>query len=160
MAEPKKSRNYRHGMYGTTTYRSWSEMKYRCDHPEKSKGHYENIFYCEEWRLFENFLKDMGIRPQGTTLDRIDCHGNYSKENCRWADNYTQENNRTNNVRYEIEGEMLTIPQIARKFGISRSNLSNKVYIKKLNIHDAVNYLVSKKRGDDLSLKEGCLQNQ
>lgn len=137
--------NFKHGMYGTPTYKSWAEMKSRCDHPERSTGHYENVSYCEEWKSFECFFNDMGIRPTGTTLDRIDCNGNYSKENCRWADDFTQQNNRTNNVKYSIDGERLTLTQIARKYDISRSNLANKIYIYKMDIHDAIEYLISKK---------------
>lgn len=138
--------NIKHGMYGTPTYKSWSEMKSRCDHPERSSGHYENVTYCEKWKQFKAFFEDMGIRPTGTTLDRIDNSKGYFKENCRWADNYTQENNRTNNVKYEIDGVNLTLPQIARKYKISRSNLANKVYIHKMDIFEAVAYLLKKKR--------------
>lgn len=128
-----------HGMYGTPTYKSWSEMKHRCGNPKRSD--YVNVSYCEEWEDFRNFLRDMGKRPYGTSLDRIDPKGNYCKENCRWADWETQENNRTNNRRFMYEGDNLTIPQIARKYGISRSNLANKIYIKKMDIVEAVNYL-------------------
>ena len=137
--------NHRHGMYGTPTYKSWSEMKSRCDHPERSTGHYENITYCERWKKFVNFFEDMGIRPDGTSLDRINPSGNYEPENCRWADILTQENNRSNNVFYEIDGEKLTLTQIARKYGVSRSNLANKIYIKKMSMKEALCYLLNKK---------------
>jgi hypothetical protein len=131
-----------HGMYGTPTYKSWSEMKLRCNNPKHSKNNcYEGITYCEEWEDFRNFCKDMGVRPEGTTLDRIDPYGNYEPNNCRWADIYTQENNRRNNKFYIYNNEKLTLPQIARKYNISRSNLANKVYINKMDIVDAVNYL-------------------
>ena len=128
-----------HGMYGTPTYKSWAEMKHRCGNPKKSD--YVNVSYCEEWEYFRNFFRDMGVRPSGTSLDRIDPECDYCKENCRWADWETQENNRTNNRRFLYEGEKLTIPQIARKYGISRSNLANKIYIKKMDIVEAVDYL-------------------
>lgn len=137
--------NLRHGMYGTPTYKSWSEMKCRCDHPKHSRGNYENISYCERWSKFENFFEDMGIRPNGTTLDRINPLGNYEPSNCRWADIFTQENNKTNNVYYDINGEKLTLTQIARKYGISRSNLANKIYINKWDISTAINYLLNRK---------------
>jgi hypothetical protein len=147
----------RHGMYGTPTYKSWSEMKLRCNNPRHSSGNYTGISYCNEWEDFRNFYKDMGERPQGTTLDRINPHGNYGPSNCRWADIYTQENNRRNNVFYIYEGERLTLTQIARKYKISRSNLANKIYIKKMDIKNAVDYLRGR---DDISQKEECLQKQ
>ena len=134
--------NYRHGMYGTPTYKSWSEMKFRCKNPSHSKSNcYEGISYCKEWERFENFFEDMGVRPKDTTLDRINPSGNYEPSNCRWADIFTQENNRRNNVKYEYEGEFLTLTQIARKYKISRSNLANKIYLKKMKIDEAVEYL-------------------
>lgn len=137
MAESKG--NYKHGMYGTPTYKSWSEMKYRCGNPKRSD--YATVSYCKEWERFENFLDDMGVRPEGTTLDRINPHGNYEPSNCRWADIITQENNRRNNRKFLYNGEYLTLPQIARKYGISRSNLANKIYIYKFDITEAVNFL-------------------
>ena len=137
--------NYRHGMYGTRTYKSWSEMKARCDHPEHSTGHYENVTYCDRWAKFENFFADMGERPEGMTLDRIDPRGNYEPSNCHWADDYTQENNRSNNVFYVIDDEKMTLTQIARKYGVSRSNLANKIYIYKWDMARALDYLTKKK---------------
>jgi hypothetical protein len=129
-------------MYGTPTYKSWSEMKLRCNNPHHSKTDcYVGVTYCEEWEKFENFFKDMGVRPEGTTLDRIDPRGNYEPSNCRWADIITQENNRRNNRKFEYNGESLTLAQIARKYGISRSNLANKIYLKKMDITEAVDYL-------------------
>ena len=134
-----------HGMYGTPTYKSWAEMKSRCDHPHRSTGHYENITYCERWKDFRNFFEDMGIRPEGTTLDRIDFTGNYEPGNCRWADIYTQENNRSDNRFYYINGERLTLAQIARKYEVSRSNLANKIYIYRMDMESALSYLLARK---------------
>jgi hypothetical protein len=139
----QKGNNYRHGYFGTPTYKTWSEMKYRCN---KNINNYKNITYCKEWEKFETFLKDMGERPKGKTLDRINVYGNYEPSNCRWATLEEQENNKTNNKYYYIEEEYLTLPQIARKYKISRSNLANKVYLYKWDINKAINYLLE--RGD------------
>ena len=89
----------------------------------------------------------MGERPNGTSLDRINPYGNYYKENCRWADILTQENNKTSNRYFLYNWEQLTLSQIARKYNVSRSNLANKIYIKKESIENAMNYLILKKFG-------------
>lgn len=137
-----------HGMYGTRTYKSWSEMKFRCDHKNHSSSKaYDNISYCNEWKNFRNFFRDMGERPIGTSIDRIDGKNGYYKENCRWATDEQQQNNKSSNKKYLIDGEFLTLPQISRKFNISRSNLSNKIYIKKWDIYKSIKYLVEKGGG-------------
>ena len=138
MAENKG--NFRHGMYGTPTYKSWAEMKHRCGNPKRPE--YVNVSYCKEWETFEGFFKDMGIRPDGTSLDRIDPNGNYCPENCRWADWETQENNKRNNRYFEYDGCVLTLPQIARKYKVSRSNLANKIYLYNMSIDEAMCYLL------------------
>lgn len=137
--------NRKHLMWGTPTYKSWSEMKTRCKNPQTHCGNYEKVSYCKEWEKFENFYNDMGERPKGTTLDRIDPNGDYEPNNCRWADWLTQENNRTNNVYYDVNGKKMTLTQIAREYKISRSNLANKIYIYRWDMNEAISYLLMKK---------------
>lgn len=78
------------------TYNSWRAMKERCGNPNyRCYARYggRGIKIDETWLGkdgFATFLKDMGERPNGKTLDRIDLDGNYCKENCRWADQKTQ----------------------------------------------------------------------
>jgi hypothetical protein len=79
------------------TYNSWIAMKRRCS--DSTRKNYEEyggrgITYCERWKSFDNFLTDMGERPEGMTLDRKDTNGNYEPGNCRWATASQQIRNR------------------------------------------------------------------
>ena len=69
----------------TPSYRSWLAMMDRCVWRTKSEYKDNEITICERWYTYTNFLEDMGERPEGTSLDRIDVYGNYEPSNVRWA---------------------------------------------------------------------------
>ena len=98
-----ESNAYKHGhrMNKTfsRTYRTWANMLSRCYNPNYKNFKYwggKGIRVCEAWHDFKNFLVDMGIRPKGTSIDRINGDKDYYKENCRWATRQQQSENRSN----------------------------------------------------------------
>jgi hypothetical protein len=83
-----------HGMTLSPEYRIWRGMHQRCTNPNSTK--YENyggrgITVCDRWRSFENFYADMGPRPEGLTIERINNEQGYGPGNCKWA-TYSEQN--------------------------------------------------------------------
>lgn len=112
-----------HGMRYHPLYKTWAEMRYRCENKKKHNYKYyggRGIKVCPQWVSFAQFVDDMGERPEGTTLDRIDLNGDYSPKNCRWATKQTQMNNMTTNRLLVVDGEAKTMAEWSRiwKVGI------------------------------------------
>lgn len=79
--------NITHGKSTSSTYKIWNQMHQRCKNPKVTHYHRyggRGISVCEKWNDFRNFLRDMGERPEGMDLDRINNDGNYEPGNCRW----------------------------------------------------------------------------
>lgn len=109
---------------------AWCGMRRRCSNPsDKAYPSYggRGITVCERWQSFENFLHDMGYRPKGKSLGRIDNDKGYSPENCRWESSRQQNNNKRNNRHIEALGESLTLPEWARKTGLSVATIESRI---------------------------------
>jgi len=101
--------NYNHGHNckgkRSRTYNTWATMKARC--ACKSSSRYKDyggrgISVCDRWQTFALFLEDMGERPDGMTLDRIDVNGDYEPSNCKWSTCAIQARNKTTHKRRNI----------------------------------------------------------
>lgn len=92
-----------HGASGTKEYRAWAQMKSRCNDPANARfSDYggRGISVCERWAKFETFMEDLGPRPDGCSLDRIDNDGNYEPGNVRWATGAEQAANKRPIIRH------------------------------------------------------------
>ncbi|MGB3797600.1 MAG: hypothetical protein WA957_15010 [Alteraurantiacibacter sp.] len=111
----------------TSEYGTWGQMLKRCGDPANPAYHHyggRGIYVCERWHdstegAFENFIADMGQRPQGCQIDRIDNDGPYSPENCRWVTPIENSHNSTSVRLIEFQGKVLPIAEWARELGFS-----------------------------------------
>ena len=124
------SRPPTHGMTGTRTYISWASMKSRCLYT--SSGNYDRygakgVTFCKRWKLFESFFDDMGIRPEGMTLERIDNKKPYEPDNCTWATPKEQALNRKSTKMITFRGETMCIADWCRRMGIMPNALRERL---------------------------------
>lgn len=144
----------KHGMSATKFWRIFMRMNERC----MSKKEYHFKYYGSkgvkvEWMSFETFKKDMyrsylnHVKKYGdknTTIDRIDCNGNYSKENCRWATSKVQGRNKTNNHLLTYKGETKPLSEWAEQIGINRRTLRSRIAISLWSVEKALTFKTRK----------------
>ena len=132
-----KEANTSHGMTKTKTYNSWQSMWARCtDKKRRDFNFYKDKTPFESWKLFENFLSDMGERPENTSLDRIDNLKGYFKENCRWATIGQQARNKSTNINLIINGNKYCLKDACNLFNTSYQNAKSRIF-NGLNIYEA-----------------------
>lgn len=125
------ARSTKHGNNKNPLYSIWKDIRKRCYN--KNNPAYKNyggrgIKMSKEWYSdFMIFYNDMGDRQNDLTIDRIDCNGDYCKENCRWATRKEQANNMRKNIRYNYNGEMLTLSEISTKTGLGYNLLRDRI---------------------------------
>lgn len=112
------------------TYRSWINMMTRCyNHKAEKYQRYggRGITVCERWHDFKNFLEDMGVRPEGKTLDRKDVNGNYEPGNCKWATDEEQAQNTERAAMLTVGGVTKHLKEWAEDTGIPYFTLFKRV---------------------------------
>ena len=130
-----------HGQSKTPAWRSYYAMINRCTN--KDANNYASyggrgIKVCDRWMQgFEFFYADMGNRPKGKTIDRIDVNGNYSDENCRWASEEEQVNNKQSTRYLTFKGRKQSVAQWAKECGIPRDSIIVRIELG-WNIKDAL----------------------
>ena len=112
----------------TKTYNTWKAMRNRCD-PNKKNAvkRYVSLGFCPEWNNYDKFFQDMGPRPEGKSLDRIDNTKGYYSENCRWASVKEQNRNRSDNRWITHNGQTLPLCAWAEKLGERGDTLSRRL---------------------------------
>ncbi len=138
----KSHPSYKHGHSPwngkpSPTYISWMSMKARClnsNYPQFKDYGGRGVEVCERWMDFANFLEDMGERPEGLTLDRINNDGDYEPCNCRWATRKEQNQNRRDQknqylfIAMDSQGTMIASnnqSEFARQYGLNVSHIND-----------------------------------
>lgn len=131
----------RHVRHRNSSWRAWESMRGRCNNSRAQYfKHYggRGITVSEDWNTFENFLRDMGERPENTSLDRIDVNGNYEKGNCRWATAKEQMRNRRNNRMVTFNGVLVTVAELAEKANMPYGTMHTRICSLGWSVEDAV----------------------
>jgi hypothetical protein len=131
MEVPVRNRDYK-------AYNSWRAMRMRCNiQSTRQYADYggRGIKVCQRWDSFLQFLQDMGERPDGHSLDRIDTNGDYTPDNCRWANRQTQNRNtRRNNLIYN--NRKVSLSECCEIFNLSYSNTHKALNYRGASIED------------------------
>lgn len=137
-------------------YNAWNHMMFRCYNPKaKFYSSYggRGIVVVERWHIFENFVKDMGKRPKGLSLDRINNDGPYSPENCRWATLSQQARNRRSVPMYSHNGQTKTLIEWTSELRLEHKTIWNRINVG-WTFEKAISFPISKSNGGVLRARD------
>lgn len=122
--------NVTHGKSRTLTYKVWQGIHQRCENPQDI--HYRSygargIKVCDSWKSFENFYRDMGDKPEGYSIGRIDNDRDYEPKNCRWETTKQQAQNRNNTRNITYKGKTQSLALWATELGINYTTLDERI---------------------------------
>lgn len=119
-----------HGESRNRSYKTWHSMKNRCLNEKDPEYHNyggRGIKVCDRWMTVENFIADMGERPPGLEIDRINNDGNYEPGNCRWANRSEQLNNTRRTHKLTYEGKTLSLTEWAKSLNMPFCRLQSRI---------------------------------
>lgn len=128
----KKERATTHGLFGHELYQTWANIRDRCENSQcKDFANYggRGIKVCEEWRDFPKFLADMGERPAGHSIERLDGSLGYGPDNCIWATTTTQNRNKRTNLTIRSGGQEMCASRWAEKTGLAQHVICGRIAI-------------------------------
>lgn len=149
--EIRRAKNTVHGLTprgkSPAEYTTWASMIQRCCNPKSPPYKYygaRGIRVCERWRnSFSAFLEDMGPRPYGKEIDRVDNDGDYMPGNCRWTTRKAQMQNTRGTRLVTYKGKMLSIAEVAAAMGILRHRIDWRVSKYRITHQAAVDHYVA-----------------
>ena len=127
-------RNTTHGLSRLMAdeYKIWKDMWARCTNTKRGDWKWygeRGIRVCDRWADFAMFAEDMGKRPEGMTIDRVNVDGDYEPTNCRWATIEQQANNRRNNHLVRVNGQAMTLAQAERATGVRATTIRARLRV-------------------------------
>ncbi len=123
--------NATHRGKGTPTHNTWSAMKQRCADPNHAQFQYyggRGVSVCHRWaESYEVFLADMGERPAGMSIERINTNGNYEPGNCKWATDHEQQRNRRSTILVERNGVKRCVKDWCEELGLNTDRVYGRI---------------------------------
>lgn len=129
-------------------YKSWVKMRERCNRPKdisyKNYGA-KGIIVCDRWlNSFENFLSDMGLKPEPNySIDRKDSTQNYNPDNCKWSSRIEQNNNKSDTRVIMFNGVKFNLRTFCAHLGMAQSTIYRRTKRKNISFDEAVEHYVN-----------------
>lgn len=130
-SEIRKLATRRHGLTHHPIHTAWISIRQRCTNPNNigfARYGGRGIKVCGRWQSFDAFAEDMlPTWKQGLSIERLDVNGNYEPGNCIWATPKEQARNRETTMRFEVKGEVLTVPEMAEKYSLRQNAIWRRI---------------------------------
>ncbi len=142
-----------HGYSGcqqNITYVTWYNMIQRCTNSNRKDYEYygrRGIKVCDKWLSFESFLEDMGEKPKGLSLDKVDNNKGYCKANCRWVTRKEQQRNRRNNILITIDNITKCLAEWCEEFNLKYSKIKDRIKRYGWTPEEALELVLRRKNG-------------